>query len=275
MTIEKSSNSKLFRRPRKPNLSRIELVESIEREPYCKIEIDYDADSDEYTEDDESSSQSDNSPTHTVNASTPKGSSNTVTKFPPINRFIRDQHLSIIEEANTINESTGSYENFQLYVPTANPNSPVSPDFRQLYKTPINTRTSMMKSVHSAPVIARRSLLRPYKPLGPDPLPSRAPRHVEEIRARKLYYQSLDADSNRRGDEDRFELNDFLLDPGYNKRLVASCVKSISRHNYRQICHMLETQIQEERYRNSSLVYIDTDNEWLNLLMFNSLVFFY
>lgn len=220
---------KFSRRPRRPKLERVNLSEPRDHEKFEEPESDeYDTDSDEdFVRNSNRSNQTEN------------------VKFPPINvinRFVQDQLISIMEE-NTVNESSASYDNFRHY--GSNPNSPVSPELRLL------ARNSVAKSFHSEHAHqGKRSLLRPYKPLGPDPLPARQPKiHMDDIRARKSYYDSLSTaqEAAADDDDDYFEFNDFIVDNSYNQRLVASCVRTISKYNYRQICRMLEDKIQEEK----------------------------
>lgn len=249
MTIDKAETTRLFRRPRRSTMERVSLAEAREAETYPEPDSDeYDTDSDEENLKESNQHQSD-------------------IKLPPLSvaqNYVRDQLISIVEE-NTINDSTvGSYDNFRFF--GSNPNSPASPEIR-LYKSPAN-RPSVAKSYrteylsHSSPPM-RRSIVKPYKPLGPDPLPARPPKlNQDDVRARRDYYQSLttQTDSSSENNENYFDLNDFLLDSAYNQRLVASCVRSISKYNYRQMCRLLEDKIQEERNRNSSNVKINLFN---------------
>lgn len=260
-----TKSNRFFRRPKPPKLERVELIEPREPEIYNEPDSDdYDTDSDEEV-------------LRTEIA--PDGSIRTIAgqnelKLPPINQlfqqFTREQLISIVEETTITNDSTASYENLRIFRNNTNPtNSPVSPQIARAYNSPVlgPLRASIAKSYHSelpvppAPatsvVAHRRSLMKAYKPLGPDPLPARAPKmSLDEIRARQAYYKNFptNTDSTNQNDEDYFELNDFLLDSAYNQRLVASCVKSISKYNYRQVCCMLENQIKEERNRNCSQV---------------------
>lgn len=234
MTIEKSETTKLFRRPRKPNLERVDL--NIERAEFDKADI---ADSDEYDEDDSSA--------------TDDSSASIVVKFPPLqNKYGHDQLISIVEES-TINESP-THENMRSFELNSKPNSSLSPK-------PFN-KSSLKKHYNSraSGELMRMSLMKPYKPLGPDPLPPRQPRlHAEGMRERKLYYQTLSTGFTNPSYNDNFDLNDFLLDSRYNQRLVASCVKNISKYTYSQMCRLLEAQIEAER--NKYLNQVDDLNE--------------
>lgn len=105
------------------------------------------------------------------------------------------------------------------------------------------------KSVRSN--YSTRSLVQPYKPLGPDPLPFRpVKRHQEDLMLRKLYYNSMGNDMDHLVENgDQFALNDFLVNPNEKSEYVMDCSTHssyVSTHTYNQICKILEEKIRRE-----------------------------
>lgn len=266
-----TTESRFFRRPRKSNLELVNI--SKVKDP---ADLHDEKNSSEDLESGKYSSESDTSSTDgddvNANGSNPAAIyslSQENFKFPPLNiiqKLHRDQLICIAEENTTINDSSTSKENF-YYSNQSNPNSPaISPKFKH---TTFNTNNQQRRFtinpnnnnrlVQPTNVYLKKNspLPRPFKPLGPDPLPIRPVKlHVDNMRTRNAYYQSLSYDNSdlNEADRDYFELNDFLLENNYNQRLVASCVRNISTYNYKQICRILEAEIQEDRNKNPNQV---------------------
>jgi hypothetical protein len=134
-----------------------------------------------------------------------------------------------------------------------------------------------------------KSIVKPFKSLGPDPLPSRPVKQLNlahNCHARQTLYDELFYDEHydhnhnsvNTGKENMFSLNDFLLNK--NKKVKKTAVMNqfdqyedysdeydmeeidendldvenniyISSDNYNKICKLLETRIQRERNSNS------------------------
>lgn len=98
-------------------------------------------------------------------------------------------------------------------------------------------------------------LIKPYKPLGPDPLPPRKPRHQDN---KTLYYQGLTYDSKLQ--ENQFIFNDFLLDSiSAETNLIVEDIKEkvLSKQNYVKYCKMLEDKIRLEN-KNRDKLHVQT-----------------
>jgi hypothetical protein len=103
-----------------------------------------------------------------------------------------------------------------------------------------------------------RSLVLPYKPLGPDPLPMRRiKRRQEDLLIKKAYYQGIGQESvigfennpETANNDKNFSLNDFLADPNDLENGHVGCSIStayISKHTYNQICKILAEKIKLE-----------------------------
>lgn len=281
MTDEETvhSTKRLFRKPKKPNLIKLDLGKV--KDPISYLEDDSE-DSKSQTEKELDNYSTSNDEDNENDDDTNSGESNQInytleykyTKFPPlIQKLTRDQLIVISEESRS--NSRGSASDKGHIVPS-NSSVQMRNMKRLLGKSTAANRvktSSLSHSYHTNSVhrvkprprasassdFMTRSPFKSYKPLGPDPLPSRPVKyHLNDIKTRKAYYDSFgsNGDELTRSDaeQDQFDLNDFMLESNYNHRLVNSCVKKIYTYNYNQICKMLSTQIEEERNKNSNQV---------------------
>ena len=114
----------------------------------------------------------------------------------------------------------------------------------------LNCKYIMDKSRQSN--YSTRSLLQPSKPLGPDPLPARAVKlHRENAQLRKSYYKNLGYSESEGEEEndDPFIFNDFLLNATDKDQCAINSSSQVSKYTYNQICKILEEKIQRESNR--------------------------
>lgn len=108
-------------------------------------------------------------------------------------------------------------------------------------------------------ITSTKSLVRPFKHLGPDPLPARPVKfHKEDNELKKVQYKNLcynneDLYINRDPDA-TFALNDFLIKYEYQRGQRSglspkniSKKAQISTHNYKQICQLLSQRLNEKK----------------------------
>jgi hypothetical protein len=111
------------------------------------------------------------------------------------------------------------------------------------------------KRIYTTPM----SLVKPFKALGPDPLPARPLRlKTEDFNQRRNYYKNDDDDEYfdvNRDPEATFILNDFLIKYKYEQRQRSglphgniSEKSQISTHNYKQICQLLSSRLTKDSY---------------------------
>lgn len=106
-----------------------------------------------------------------------------------------------------------------------------------------------------------RSLVRPFKVPGPDPLPQRPVKyHITDLVTKKSFYENLSYDNQDLYDgqnQDDFALNDFLLENNYNNRLINYCIDKVfvSTRNYNQVCKLLAARIEYEKSINCDKVF--------------------
>jgi hypothetical protein len=93
-----------------------------------------------------------------------------------------------------------------------------------------------------------------FKPLGPDPLPKRYLKHLDD---KTNAYNNLTYNEEYQHGENGFTLNDLLLYPENEQEYYeASSSKKpiVSNHNYKQICKMLEEKVRREQNNNCDKV---------------------
>jgi hypothetical protein len=124
----------------------------------------------------------------------------------------------------------------------------------QNIKLPLDTQQleaqSIMKQYRFGSV---KSIVKPSKPSGPDPLPKRYLKHLDD---RTHAYCDLTYNEEHIHKPNGFTLNDFIQEANPNRYYQASVHTKpiVSNYNYKQICRILETKINQEQNQNSDKV---------------------
>ena len=105
------------------------------------------------------------------------------------------------------------------------------------------------------------SIVKPYRPAGPEPLPKRPLKfHNSDIIVKKSFYDNLTYENDyldlaqvKKDQANQFELNDFFVKESYNKNLVNFCYDKVnlSTFNYVKLSKLLAEKIEQEKCSNS------------------------
>ncbi len=112
------------------------------------------------------------------------------------------------------------------------------------------SNTSFVTKLYSSTTFHSKSLVRPFKLLGPDPLPIRPVKHNNENLVRKSYYDDFtyeNYDAHVPSQENNFVFNDFLRDNNINQHIIDTKHNLLSSYNYNQICKILAEKIELEK----------------------------
>ena len=104
--------------------------------------------------------------------------------------------------------------------------------------------------LYSSTTFQSKSLVRPFKMLGPDPLPIRPVKHNNDILVKKSFYEDFtyeNYDANKSNQVHDFKLNDFFRDSTVNQNIIDTKYSLLSTHNYNQICKLLAEKIEQEK----------------------------
>jgi hypothetical protein len=157
--------------------------------------------------------------------------------------------ISSIDELYKKAESDSKLKNLQkkrykLSMPTIKSSATI-PSTEELV-----SNTSFVTKLYSSTTFHSKSLVRPFKLLGPDPLPIRPVKHNNENLVRKSYYDDFtyeNYDAHVPSQENNFVFNDFLRDNNINQHIIDTKHNLLSSYNYNQICKILAEKIELEK----------------------------
>lgn len=125
------------------------------------------------------------------------------------------------------------------------------PNMRTILSSVYYTRDSVENRKSSL------SIIKPYRLSGPDPLPQRPVKHHKsDLIEKKSFYENLTYENDyldpielKRQSQNYFELNDFFVKESYNKNLVDFCYEKVcvSTFNYIKLSKLLSERIQQEK----------------------------
>ncbi|RNA39044.1 leucine-rich repeat-containing 63 isoform X1 [Brachionus plicatilis] len=135
-----------------------------------------------------------------------------------------------------------------------------------------NMRTIMSSVYHNRNSVQQRksilSVLKPSRITGPDPLPQRPLKfHNFDLIEKKNFYENLTYENDyldpievRRQNENNFKLNDFFAKENYNPNLVDFCYEKVcvSSYNYIKLSNLLSERIQLENFPNRGQLNVQT-----------------
>lgn len=142
-------------------------------------------------------------------------------------------------------------------------NQKLSKKSKSVLTASYNNERDFVKKLYSSTNLTTKSLVRPFKHLGPDPLPIRAlQRHNLDVQIRKSYYDDLTYENydEIRPLNETFVLNDFLRNNNVNQNIIDTRYNILSTHSYAQICRILADKIEQEKaeFYDSHNVHIQT-----------------
>jgi hypothetical protein len=114
----------------------------------------------------------------------------------------------------------------------------------------ILTYEPYITKLYSSTTFHSKTLVKPFKLLGPDPLPIRPIKHNNENLLRKSYYDDFTYekyDEEVPNQENDFVLNDFLRNNNVNQNIINTKYNILSSYNYNQICKILAEKIEQEK----------------------------
>jgi hypothetical protein len=244
-----TSEVKLLRRPKLSKLVRIDLTNV--KEP-------------EYFSNDSSSQFLSSTDRDVSNIVNPTDQTNTL-KLPLINNqnSIREK-IAEIDEENLKTSSTNSS------ITVSSSSSDEITNDKKLVNQKKNSDSKLINktvqlSQFRPPILydsksrqqssyTQKSLVKLFKPRGPDPLPARPVKyHNEDLLIKKIYYNNFqtEQDNSYSNEEIKFNLNDFLLDSEHVPYFSVMNEKpNVSKYTYNQICRILEERIRRETNQN-------------------------
>lgn len=247
-----SSEVKLFRKPRRPKLEKIELTDNSHFENEI-VNI----------------SVSETSSTLSTDREMINPSYINAFKLPYIPGTYSKNKLSVVSEDNNIPIPKNSFKSMSESSISSNNESSVDTVFNERPpKYRPNMRTIMSSAYQDRDCDQSRksvfSVLKPHKLSGPDPLPQRAIKfHKSDMLDKKAFYDNLtyeneylDPNEVKRKTQNYFELNDFFAKSSYNQNLVDFCYEkvSVSTYNYIKLSKQLSERIQLEKSSNRKQV---------------------
>lgn len=265
MTID-NTEFKLLRKPRKPKLDKIDLTR-----------VHYPDQEDDYLNSSESESYSAISSDRELIASTSSisiKSGSAKMAFPSLvaQKSNRDKLVVILEEPSKMQRMPKNSLHTICTSSTSSLNDSSKMDNRfynelmiNRYKPNMNTIksatfTDQTRKISMASAHTAKSVIKPYKVPGPDPLPARPIKfRISDLVNKKAFYENLSYDNTDlyENQEDDFDFNDFLLrQNNYDKAIVDYCFDKVfvSTHNYIKICKLLAQKIEQEKSANANRV---------------------
>lgn len=190
------------------------------------------------------------------------------TNTPSPSKLNRDKLIIINEEdSDEYQYAAANKSYFKSSTEDANAKTePTTVETNQYMKSFTNAKQKTMASIRSCKSTQSNSLLKslvkPFKPRGPDPLPIRPIKYRNgEAELRKAYYDEFCYDdANFEMPKQTFMLNDFLRDNRIGQHIIDSSFSSayVSNYNYNQICKILADKIENERSEESKYVHVQT-----------------
>lgn len=191
-------------------------------------------------------------------------------KLPYIAGTNSKNKLIVISEENNIPIPKNSFKSLSESSFSSNNESSLDTVFNERPpKYQPNMRTIMSSAYQDRDCDQSRksifSVLKPNKVSGPDPLPQRPLKlHKYNMADKKAFYDDLtyendylDPDEIRRKSQNYFELNDFFAKESYNENLIDFCCEkvSVSTHNYVKLSKLLSERIQFEKSSKTNKVF--------------------
>ena len=124
------------------------------------------------------------------------------------------------------------------------------PTIKSVISADEKMNTPYITKLYSSTTLPPKSLVKPFKPPGPDPLPMRPIRHNSEALAKKSFYDEFtyeNSGSNVTNEEHNFMLNDFLRNSNVNQNILDTRYNLLSTYNYNQVCKLLAEKIEIEK----------------------------
>nr|XP_054771313.1 uncharacterized protein LOC129279242 [Lytechinus pictus] len=183
--------------------------------------------------------------------------SQSIPSFLELSQEFSEHHQLLAPSLPSDAQSVSSDLNEDVYAPQNTPrakemvHSNESPSFQSTDETPdwkfiIESRYNMNKGNAQGRTLESDSLVKPYKPRGPDPFPLRHPKQPSEIRPELLY---ADVDDPRFFEIPEFTLNDFCYDLSRVYALPRERVKNIvfSKQNFKKMTTLFGSFTKEKR----------------------------
>lgn len=184
--------------------------------------------------------------------------SQSIPSFLELSQEFSEHHHLLVPSLPSDAQSVASDLIEDVYAPQNTPRakemvlrSNESPSFQSLEEAPdwrfiIESRYNMNKGSGPGRTLESDSLVKPYKPRGPEPFPLRQPKQPSEIRPEILY---ADVDDPRFYEIPEFTLNDFCHDLSRVYALPTERVKNIvfSKQNFKKMTTLFGSFAQEKR----------------------------